>query len=153
MASSGISPVLVNEYSKAPAGRLELSASAGIKGLHPFIMTSMGLSSSSSSIPANGNLAWNVAFMNLGRPYVAPEEPFPEPGCPKRFQSGTFPSRIFVPLSSPFTDNAANMQGSLKTSGRFLTDICDIAPVPSRQNIPAPSPPIGNAILFRYSPE
>jgi hypothetical protein len=45
------------------------------------------------------------------------------------------------------------MHGSLKTSGRFLTDIWEIAPVPSIQNIPAPIPPTGKAILERYSPE
>ena len=39
------------------------------------------------------------------------------------------------------------MPGSLKTSGLFRTLICEIAPVPSRQNIPAPIPPIGKAIL------
>jgi hypothetical protein len=56
-ASSFLLPVFLNEYSMAPTGRLELSASVGMKGLHPLICTSRGISSSLSLIPAKGNLA------------------------------------------------------------------------------------------------
>jgi hypothetical protein len=47
---------------------------------------------------------------------------------------------------------AANVQGSLKTSGRFRNEKCDRAPVPSKQIIPAPMPPIGNATRLSRSP-
>jgi hypothetical protein len=49
----------------------------------------------------------------------------------------------------PFTHTAANMHGSLKNAIRFRTDTCEIAPVPSRHTIPAPTPPNGNATLFK----
>jgi hypothetical protein len=44
--------VFLNEYSRAATGRLELSASAGIKGLQAFIETSSGTSGSARSISA-----------------------------------------------------------------------------------------------------
>ena len=47
---------------------------------------------------------------------------------------------------------AANNDGSLYISGRLRILMCEKAPVPSRQNMPAPMPPIGNAKRFRYSP-
>ena len=61
-------PVFLNEYSIAPAGRLELSASVGINGLQPVSLTSRGISSSSSSIWAKGNLAVNLASLKRGNP-------------------------------------------------------------------------------------
>ena len=42
-ASIFVVPVFLNEYSNPPTGRLELSASPGIKGLHPLILTVTGI--------------------------------------------------------------------------------------------------------------
>ena len=52
-------PVFLNVYSKAPTGKLELSASVGMNGLQPVSRTSTGISSSCISMMANGNLAVN----------------------------------------------------------------------------------------------
>jgi len=57
-----------------------------------------------------------------------------------------------APFARPFTEIAANIAGSLKTSGRFLTETWDSAPVPSKQTIPAPIPPIGKAMRSRNAP-
>ena len=43
-ASTVVVPVLVNLYSIAPTGRLELSSSVGIKGLQPVTVTFSGRS-------------------------------------------------------------------------------------------------------------
>jgi hypothetical protein len=67
-ASTELFEVFVNVYSMDPAGKLELSASPGINGLHPEIFTFNGKSLSDNSIVANGNLARNRQFSNLGNP-------------------------------------------------------------------------------------
>src|SRR5438552_7355993 len=124
-----------------------------MKGLQAVSSTLTGNSLSVSSMVANGKRALKTALLNLGKPVVAPPEPFAEPGCPNFFQSGTAPSKIFDPFCIPLIESAAKNSGSLKTSGLLRTDIFDIAPVPSIQNIPAPIPPTGNAIRFKYAPE
>jgi len=144
--------VFLNLYSREATGRLELSASPGMKGLHPVMLTSSGISSSSRSTVANGKRAENVAFSKCGYPLAPLPLPFPPVfALPNTFQSAIGPSRTFAPFSSPLMAIAENMNGSLKMSGLFRTETCEIPPVPSRQIIPAPMPPIGKAIRFRYS--
>ena len=53
----------------------------------------------------------------------------------------------------PRIETAAKTGGSLNTSGRFRREKCDRAPVPSRQIMPAPMPPMGKAMRSRRSPE
>ncbi len=67
----------------------------------------------------------------------------PAPALPARAPTGRL----------PLTEMAAKTHGSLNTSGRLRSETCDSAPVPSRQIMPAPMPPSGNATWFRYSPE
>jgi len=112
-----LSPVFLNVYSNPPTGKLELSSSVGINGLQPLMETSIGISLSSSFIFPNGNFVSKVAFSNRGNPYDFSPAPFPVFGFPKTFQAGTGPSRTLAPFSSPFTESAAIINGSLKTSG------------------------------------
>src|SRR5579871_661343 len=130
---------------------LQLSSSVGINGLHPVIFIFIGMSSSARSIFPKGNLAKKDALRKRGKPIVELSEPSPENGLPKCFHAGTGPSRTFAPFFNPFTEIAANVQGSLYTSGRFLIDTCESVPVPSIQIMPVPNPPIGNATRLRYS--
>ena len=53
--------VLVNRYSSAATGRLELSASPGSKGLQPVISTSAAPAGRSASTVPNGKRVWKVA--------------------------------------------------------------------------------------------
>ena len=148
MASS---EVFVKRYSNTPTGRLELSASVGIKGLQPVILASKGISLSFKSIKAKGKRVWKTASSKRGRPYVLSPLPRPLWSGPNSFQVGTWPSNTFAPFCTSFTQIAAKVYGSFITSGWFLSETWEMAPVPSRQNIPAPIPPIGNAILSRYA--
>jgi hypothetical protein len=86
---------------------------------------------------------------------VRPDAPLPVPPWPKTFQSGTGPSSTrarFASGFSPSTHTAAKQVGSLKNSILCRTDISESAPVPSRQYMPAPMPPMGNATRVRVAP-
>ena len=142
----------VNRYSRAATGRLELSGSPASNGLQPVISTFRGSSSSVSVTVPNGKRASKRARPNRGRPQVAPPDPLPVSLRPNIFQLGTGPSRTRARFGSPLTQTAANTQGSLKMFGWWRSETCERAPVPSRQSIPAPMPPRGNATRLRVSP-
>ncbi len=138
-----------NVYSSTATGKLELSASVGINGLQPVIFILRGISVSARSTVANGKRARNVAESHRGRPNDMPLAPLPVLGAPNTFHAGTGPSNTrAVPL---FTEIAAKVNGSLKISGSCRSEKCDSAPVPSRQNMPAPIPPSGKAMRLRWS--
>ncbi len=67
-ASISDDELFLNLYSIAPAGRLELSASVGINGLHPVTSTASGISLSSRDRDAKGKRGRNRPFLNRGRP-------------------------------------------------------------------------------------
>ncbi len=81
-----------------------------------------------------------------------PDAPLPVPGAPNFFQSGTGPSSTRATFVPPLTQSAAKVSGSLKTSGLWRRDTCDSAPVPSRQIMPAPMPPMGKATRLSRAP-
>src|SRR5262249_16293886 len=86
------------------------------------------------------------------RPYDAPSSPLAAFLAPKIFHPGTGPSSTRATGRGPLTASAANMHGALKTSGRFRIETWENAPVPSRQIIPAPIPPIGKATRLSLEP-
>src|SRR5690606_39062526 len=120
-----------------------------MNGLHPVISAFSGRPSSRSSTWPNGNRARNDTSENRGSPQVVPTLPIPVSRRPNLFHSGTGPSSTRVPFCLFFRWIAANIWGSLKRSGSWRTDRCETAPVPSRQNMPAPIPPIGKATRWR----
>ena len=67
-ASSGPLLRLVNRYSSAATGRLELSASPGSNGLQPVISTLSGTCGSVSVTTPNGKRVLKVALAKRGRP-------------------------------------------------------------------------------------
>ena len=67
-ASKGLRLRLVNLYSRAATGRLELSASPGSNGLQPVISTFNGICGSVSATMPNGKRLLKVALAKRGRP-------------------------------------------------------------------------------------
>ena len=108
---------LVKRYSSAATGRLAASALPGSKGLQPQISTSRGTSGSCNVTVAKGNFVRKRASRNRGSPNEVPEAPLPVPGCPNSFQPGTGPSSTRATGDDPVSEMAANVHGSLNTSG------------------------------------
>ena len=68
--TASIGPLLrlVNRYSRAATGRLELSASPGSNGLQPVISTPSGTCGSAERTTPNGKRVLKVALAKRGKP-------------------------------------------------------------------------------------
>ena len=100
---------------------------------------------------AKGKRARKLAERKRGRPYVVPGTPWPVLGRPKSFHLGTGPSRTRLDAAS-FDVDGRKDAGLVENFGRFRIETWERAPVPSKQIMPAPIPPMGKATRLRFSP-